>query len=300
MLTKWMSGIKRMRRGAARVLAMNNRNLGFVYPSNARRHFPYANDKLLAKETLEKVGVPVPRTHFAYEYFFDLRNLREELGGLTDFVVKPAQGSGGNGILVIVGRDGEDWLSVSGRRVTLEELQRHITDIIFGVYSHDTADVAIIEDRIVQHQAIDAIYDRGLADVRLILYRHEPVMAMSRIPTSHSDGRANLHQGAVGIGIDLERGRSTHAMIAGTPLEHHPDSGAPLIDFAIPHWERVMEYGRRAAEAVPLKYLGVDVAIAEQGPVILEINARPGLEIQNANFTPMRGLLEAIHEEEQL
>ncbi len=300
MLAKWMQGLKRLRRGASRVLAMNNRNLGFVYPSNARSHFPYANDKLLAKATLEAVGVPVPATHYAYRYFFELSRLREELGALEDFVIKPAQGSGGNGILVIAGRDGDEWLSVSGRRISLEELQRHITDIIFGVYSHDMADVAIVEDRIIQNPAIDAIYDRGLADVRLILYRHEPVLAMSRIPTSRSDGRANLHQGAVGIGIDLESGRSRFAMIGGQPLEKHPDSGAPLIDFAIPYWAEVMEYARRAAESVPLKYLGVDVAIAEEGPVILEINARPGLEIQNANFTPMRALLEAIHEEEKL
>ena len=52
-----------------------------------------------------------------------------------------------------------------------------------------------------------------------------------------------------------------------------------------------------AAEAVPLKYLGVDIAISDQGPVMIEINARPGIEIQNANNKAMRPILDEIHAE---
>ncbi len=48
----------------------------------------------------------------------------------------------------------------------------------------------------------------------------------------------------------------------------------------LPFWQETMEVGRLAARAVPLKYLGVDIGISRRGPILLEINARPGLEIQ--------------------
>jgi len=290
LLQRWRT----LRDAAGNVLAMNRRNLGYVYPHNARCDFPIANDKLLCKEILDPLGVPLAKTHFSYRYFYELRNLDADLRGLEDFVIKPSNGSAGNGIVVIVGREGDEWLGISGKRYTIEALRRHLSDIIFGVYSFDNTDAAIIEQRVVQHPAINALFDRGLADVRIILFQDEPVMTMSRLPTLASDGKANLHQGAVGLGIDLESGCCQQAMLASVPITHHPDSGAELIGVKIPFWEEILCHSRTIAQAVPLKYLGVDIAIGEQGPVLLEINARPGLEIQNVNRQAMRPILEAI------
>lgn len=273
---------------------MNRRNLDYVYPYNARSDFPIANDKLLCKEMLAPLDVPLAKTHFSYRYFYELGNLPDDLAGLADFVIKPSNGSAGNGILVIVGRDGDEWLGINGKRYTIDALRRHISDIIFGVYSFDTQDAAIIEQRVIQHHVIDALFERGLSDVRIILFQHEPVLAMSRVPTLASDGKANLHQGAVGLGIDLDSGRTHYAMLQGEPIHRHPDSLVSLLEVAIPFWEEILFHSRRVAEAVPLKYLGIDIAIGEQGPVLLEINARPGLEIQNINQQAMRHLLEAV------
>lgn len=278
---------------ASDVLGMNRRNLDYVYPYNARCHFPIANDKLLCKETLQRVGVPVPQTYFTYRYFFELATLEGDLLQLNEFVIKPAQGSAGNGIVVIVGREGNEWIGISGKRYGLSALRRHLSDIIFGVFSFDNADTAIIEQRIIQHEDINRLYDGGLADVRVILFKERPVLAMCRLPTDASDGKANLHQGAIGLGLDLNSGFTTHAFRQGMPLSHHPDSHKALEGVAIPHWQSLMEYAQKAARAVPLKYLGVDVALAQEGPVMLEINARPGLEIQNANRQPLRDLLES-------
>jgi alpha-L-glutamate ligase-like protein len=273
---------------------MNNRNLGFIYPHNQRRDFPLANNKLLCKETLSAVGVAVPGTHFSYSYFYELRNIQQELSSLDDFVIKPANGSGGNGIVVIVKKVDGGWCSAGGSFYGIEEIKKHISDIIFGVYSHGMQDTAVIEQRIVQHERMNVICDLGLADVRIILFNDQPVMAMSRIPTSESDGKANLHQGAIGLGINIETGRTQHAIKAGVAITHHPDSQQALLDVAIPHWQAAMLMAVKAAKAVPLKYLGVDIAIAEQGPVLIEINARPGIEIQNANNTAMRLPLDKI------
>lgn len=293
-MANWLQQWRSRREAGRNVLTMNQRNLGYVYPYNKRRDFPIANDKLLCKEVLADVGVPLATTHFSYRYFYELANLNADLRSLDDFVIKPSNGSAGNGIVVIVGRDGNEWIGVSGKRYRIEDLRRHIADIIFGVFSHDKQDAAIIEQRIVQHQVINELFDRGLADVRVILFQNEPVLTMSRVPTLMSNGKANLHQGAVGIGLDLQSGRSYRAMLKGESITTHPDSGAGLIGVQIPFWDEIIQHSRNIAEAVPLKYLGIDIAVAAQGPVLLEINARPGLEIQNVTRRGMRPILESI------
>lgn len=283
-----------LRSRARRVLSINQRNLSYVYPSNPRRHFPLADDKLKTKQLMAGAGVPVPRTYRTYAYFYQLRELERELGEYPEFVIKPAMGRAGGGILVVTGRDGPLWRTAGGGRHSAADLRKQLADIIFGVYSFDLQDTAVVEERIRQHPEMAALAPAGLADVRVVLYRDRPVMAMTRLPTEGSAGRANLHQGAVGVGIDLETGQTVCAVSARRPVERHPDSGRALVGCTIPHWPGVMDLARRAAAALPLKYLGVDVAISEDGPVLLEVNVRPGLEIQNANRCGLRPPLEAV------
>jgi alpha-L-glutamate ligase-like protein len=180
------------------VLGMNRRNLNYIYPNNNRRDFPLSDDKLLAKKVLSEARVPVPDTYQAYGYFYDLRNMADDLKSCPDFVIKPARGRGGGGIIVIAGRDGDDWLGVGGKRYSEADIRKHISDIIFGIHSFGLADVAIIEQRIEAHPVMAALSPFGLADVRLIICQDTPIMAMSRIPTKQSDGKANLHQGCPG------------------------------------------------------------------------------------------------------
>ena len=279
---------------AATVLSMNRRNLHYIYTRNQRKHFPLADDKLLAKEVLIAAGVRMPATYLTYSYFFELRNLERELEAFHDFVIKPAQGSGGNGIIVIVGRSGSDWLGISGKIYTLYDLQKHISDIIFGIFSFDLGDRAIIESRIVQHAEMQELSPLGLADVRVIMCDDKPVMSMTRIPTRQSDGKANLHQGALGVAIDIASGVTTHGRFLGEPIERHPDSGIHLIGLTLPYWPEIIALAKLAASAVPLKYLGVDISISPDGPQLLEINVRPGLEIQNVNERGMLGILQAM------
>ena len=157
-----------------------------------------------------------------------------------------------------------------------------------------------MEQRINQPQDMNKICDLGLADGRVLLFNPQPTFAMSGIPTSESDGKANLHQGAIGLGINIESGKTQHAIKAGEVITHHPDSQQALLGITIPYWSDAMALAIKAAETVPLKYLGVDIAISENGPVMIEINARPGIEIQNANDTAMRQQLDQILENSKL
>lgn len=294
----WLNHWQKIRANARKVLVMNQRNLHYVYPNNRRHDFPIADNKLLAKEVLVPAGVPMPKTYRMYSYFYELRNLKQDLSAYREFVIKPAQGSGGGGIIVITDYAEGHWISVSGKRYTLEDLTKRISDILFGIYSFGLSDTAIIEERLIQHPEMDVLSPYGLADIRVIMYRHHPVLSMTRLPTRASDGKANLHQGAVGVGIDITSGLTRHAIHKGQPAAVHPDTGVALINRVIPHWTEALSISRRAAEAVPLKYLGIDIAITTTGPKVLEINVRPGIEIQNANHQGLREILDPIRIQE--
>ncbi len=295
----WISEWRRLRRGSIKVLSMNQRNLRYIYPSNARRDFPMADNKLLTKQVLSENGVPVPETYGSYSGFFELRSLERDLASYDEFVVKPAQGSGGGGILVISGKTDDGWVSVSGRAYTAADLRKHIADIIFGVYSFGLSDQAIIEARVEQHADLTQLSPFGLTDVRVIVYRDEPVLAMLRVPTRTSDGKANLHQGALGVGVDIATGKGIHAIHEGEPLTQHPDTGEELLGLQLPYWDEIIRISRVAAASVPLKYIGIDFALSTHGPLILEMNVRPGIEIQNANMLGLRPLLERVNQSGQ-
>ena len=271
------------------VLGINRRNVSFVQARNARRDFPLADDKLLAKEVLSAAGVPVSPTLATFRHFYEIREFAQRIEGLSEFVLKPAQGSGGNGIVVIAGREGDRFRTAGGRSLTFDELHRHVHDIVYGVYALDHSDVAIVEPRLRPSPFFADLFASGLSDVRIVAVDDVAVMAMLRVPTRASDGRANLHQGALGLAVEIDSGTVTRAWSRGAVIDRHPDTGGPLTGLVVPQWPRILDIGRAVANAVPLKYLGIDIVVDRTlGPLVLEINARPGLEIQNVNGVPLR------------
>ncbi len=287
-----MINFRSFMRNASHLLSMNQRNLLCIYPLNKRKFFPMADNKIMTKSLLVNKDILLPETYKIYGSFYELSSLEKDLSGISSFVIKPARGSGGGGIIPIAGKRSDTWYSVGGRQFDLSDLRRHISDIIFGVYSFDLYDNAIIEERIEQHHSMEDLSPLGLADVRLIIRRGRILMAMVRIPTSKSEGKANLHQGAIGAGIELNSGIIHHAVLNRVPTREHPDTAMDLIGRKVPLWEEIKSAGVKAASALPLKYVGIDIAVADKGPVLLEVNARPGLDIQNANIKGLRGVIE--------
>ena len=275
------------------VVSMNNRNLGYVYPSNQRKHYQIADNKLLTKEALKPLGFGFCETFFSYRYFYELNHLEENLKSHSSFVIKPAQGSGGNGIMVIVDKKGDYFISASGKKITHDHIRQHIGNIIFGVYANGLNDIAIIEERLIGHEHLADFNEQGLCDIRMICYHGRPIQAMMRVATKASDGKANLHQGGVGIAVDLESGKTSFAQIKREDIVEHPDTGVSLLGRQIPQWDEVVDLCLQVAEHMPLNYLGIDIAISQTGPMVLEVNARPGIEIQNVNHQGMKPILEA-------
>lgn len=267
------------------VLGINRRNVELVLRENPARKLKFADDKLAAKELLERHGVPVAQTLAVCDGPYAIGKISAQLEHEQDFVLKPACGGMGRGILVVRERLAPGHFRLAGGgEITLRELGRHMADTVFGAFSDRLEDRAFVERRIEAHPALANLWADGLCDFRVLVLRGRALLAMLRVPTSTSGGRANLHCGGVGLAVDLERGVTTRAVINGAPVSKHPDSGSPLIDVKIPYWQELVEVALRAAQAVPLGYLGVDVVLDKhRGPLVLEVNARPGLEIQNVH-----------------
>ena len=122
-------------------------------------------------------------------------------------------------------------------------------------------------------------------------------METTRLTTRSSDGKANLHQGAVGAGIDISSGETLTGVLGDDVVDDHPDTGALIAGLYIPNWDSILQSAARGLEVTGLGYLGVDIVIdRDRGPLILEMNARPGLNIQIANCAGLSGRINCIDE----
>ena len=178
----------------------------------------------------------------------------------------------------------------------IEEVKHHISGILSGLYSlSGQSDTAIIQSKIDKHPIFDNYSYGGIPDIRVIVFEGYPVMSMVRLPTKSSDGRANLHQGAIGAGINLADGSTNNAVIKNQVIDVHPDTGHKLVGLKLPFWREILELAAQCYDMVELGYLGADIVLTpDRGPILLELNARPGLGIQIANLAGLVPRLEKI------
>lgn len=278
------------------ILGMNARTLEYIRKHNTREATRLANNKLATKKVLQTSGLPTPRLFSVIRHPQELKKFRwTKLP--PSFVLKPNSASGGGGIMVIFGRNKKgNWVKADKSEVFIPELRNHVFDILDGNFSKSNVpDVAFFEQRIKVHPDLKTYSVKGIPDIRILVYNLVPVMAMLRLPTAESGGRANLHAGGIGVGIDLSLGLTTSAIQRGHVIDMMPGTRLPLAGIRLPHWNEILLLAARAAQAVGLHYAGVDIAIdREDGPVVLEINARPGLDIQFANSAPLKSRLQRV------
>lgn len=281
------------------LLGMNARNLEYIRPNNRKRSMEIADSKLLCKRLLKKNNLGVSaliakiKTHEELEQF-DWNTLPDS------FALKPNRGFGGEGILVVYAHKknrADAWVKADGSVITVEDLKSHIRNILDGSFSlANTPDTAFFEERLKLLKLFKPYSYKGIPDIRVIVFNHVPVMAMLRLPTRASDGKANLQQGAIGVGIDLATGTTTTAIIGkGHLIEYVPGTRLVLSGIKIPYWKEILRMSVEAQTLSGLGFLGADIAIdRDRGPVILELNARPGLSIQLANLAGLKSRLKRV------
>ncbi len=269
----------------AGILGINDRNVTFIQGNNPRRHYPRVDNKLLTKQICQAHEIPVPETYGVLSTHGDVKKFNQTLGHLREFVTKPANGAAGRGIAVIADRVGDSFFTSGGREILWSDFRYHLSTTISGLYSlGGQEDVVIVERRIVSHPAMMSLAVEGTPDIRVIVYRGVPAMAMIRLPTTLSGGKANLHQGAVAAAIDLATGKTFGGVSENRAITHHPDTGNVIAGIEIPSWRELLDAAMRLSDALDMGYVGIDFVIdAQTGPVVLEANARPGLAIQLAH-----------------
>ncbi|MFZ2187258.1 MAG: sugar-transfer associated ATP-grasp domain-containing protein [Candidatus Moraniibacteriota bacterium] len=288
------------------LLGMNARNLEYIRPHNRRRGMEIADSKLLCKRILKKNSLGVSTLIAKIKNYEELDQF--DFTTLPDsFALKPNRGFGGEGIMVVYARKksaraagenhGNVWIKADGSTITTEDLKSHIRNIIDGSFSlSNVPDIAFFEERLKLLKLFKPYSYKGIPDIRIIIFNRIPVMAMLRLPTRASDGKANLQQGAIGVGIDLATGTTTSAILGkGHIIEYVPGTRLALSGIKIPYWKTILRMAIDAQSISHLGFLGADIAIdRDRGPVILELNARPGLSIQLANLSGLKERLKRI------
>lgn len=281
------------------VLGMNRRN-ALIARFNSREAIKRVNQKYETKQRLAEAGVPVPPTLALIGDESALAAL--DFASLPDaFAVKPNRGRRGEGVILVDGRvterEGGGWRQLNGEVLTPAVLTRHVRRIMTGELSLEGshADAALFEPLIRTHPDFARLVPYGLPDIRIICLGDVPLMAMTRLPTVESRGRANLHQGAVGAAIDFRDGVIFRSVLGQDEVWDHPSTGERLNGATIPFWQETVEAARRCSGALDLGYVGVDLVIdATRGVQVLECNAFPGLEIQNINGAGLGGRIDLV------
>ena len=275
------------------ILGMNARNLSYIYKYNNRTNKRFADDKIFTKKFLESRGIGVAKLYHTVSShtqltpaFFDALP--------TSFVVKPNRGYAGGGIMVINSKKGRNWHTISGKKITEDQLFGLCIEILEGKYSiSGTTDQVIFEEKLDPHKSFSTLTNSGLPDVRVIVFNMVPVMAMLRVPTPASDGKANMELGAIGMGIDLGTGKTTGGALKTQYITKIPN-GESAIGFEVPFWDEILLACSKIQRTTKIGFLGVDLVITNSGIKVLEVNARPGLKIQVANRIPLKGRLEKV------
>lgn len=292
-----LSSARRLRKNG--VLGLNERNANVIQVFNPRELYPLVDDKLRTKKLALEAGIAVPELYGVVASQHDVRRLSGIVEQRRDFVIKPAHGTGGDGILVVANRSSHReglYRLVDGNYISEADIRHHVSNIIGGQYSFvGSRDRALIEYRVETDPVFAAVTFQGVPDIRVLVFQGYPIMAMVRLPTRRSRGKANLHQGAVGVGVDLAQGFTTAGVLGNDIVNEHPDTGEPIAGISIPRWAHFLLLAARCYELTGLGYLGVDIVLDRSlGPLILELNARPGLNIQIANKMGLKNRLQRI------
>ena len=282
-------------------LTKNERNKVYLRKNSAEGR-SIADSKYKTKRRLSKAGVSVPQLIARFKNMeewenFDWTKIEENI------VIKPVSGYGGEGIVIIRKRQKNgDFLLMNGKTMNLEEIKLHGGEILGGRYSlHGNSDSIIVEERVKIHPMFLNYTKSGTPDIGVIVYNHVPVMAFLRIPTDKSGGKANLQQGGYGLGIDLATGITTFGIVGkGEEVKKIYDfrkkKNIKVNGIKIPFWKEILETAVKCQRAIPgLGFMRVDVVLdKEDGPKVLEVNARPGLSIQLCNKAGLKRRIEKI------
>lgn len=227
----------------------------FLKRNNDPMYRQILNDKYIFGKTFEqytkrKCIRNTNLTFGEFKAFFD---------GKEKIIYKPYEGSGGIGIEVIKRDEYQSENEIYERIISLPE--------------------GVLEEWIEQHKAMSAAYPYAVNCIRVAtLFREGKCTHMGALFTLGL-GKNNITNALLGsvFGIiDMEKGVviSDLCNYEDAIFREHPDTGFVARGFEIPYWKDILKLTAEAAAVVPqIGYVGWDVAISEDGPVLIEGNS---------------------------
>lgn len=186
-----------------------------------------------------------------------------------EFFIKPVSGAAGRGVTKADRTDrgiifhGNDRLADPEYRVP----ERHI-----------------VQERVTQHPDLDTLYAGSINTMRIVTLHTragDSIVMATKIrfgrDGSHID---NWSRGGISIGIDMATGRLyEHGYDKkGRAFDRHPNTHVTFAGYGVPLWDEILDFARRTQNAFPyFRLLGLDVALAPDGPLLIEVNAYPDL-----------------------
>ena len=256
------------------------------------------DNKLVFNRFFSSLGFPLAEVYGVYDpvhgFTTDGRNLRDDSDlkdwlrapGVREFVFKPVEGTQGHNVLVFTGRvagDPDRLLALDGHTYDAEHLIASTKDDAAlragnpGAHTHSY----LIEQRIRQHSELMELVGETLCCIRV-----QTIITLEGVPRiiaavlklqPNSVGVDHLIYGAIGAWVDLDsgvlgRGRTRAHLDYVSAI---PGADTPFVGFRIPQWSEARDLALRAAAAFPwVRSVGWDIAISEEGPVLVEGNER--------------------------
>ena len=205
------------------------------------------------------------------------------LEGRGDIICKPIDGSSGQGILKCTPDEYADPKALYARL--------------------KAAGIGIVEDKVIQHEAIAALCPTSVNTIRVatLLGDKKEGIVYAYIRIGNGKVMDNVDCGGMAAPVDIETGRiaGVGANKQGEVYEIHPMTGTKIPGTQIPYWEEAKKMCLEAMHRVPqVRFVAWDVAITPDGPVFIEGNSFPSHAIPQfaAHFPDGIGILPRFKE----
>lgn len=197
-----------------------------------------------------------------------------------DLFVKPLTASGGKGA--------ERWDRVGKRRWSNGSAEVSDRELVERLQAQRRQ--FVVQRRVSPHPKLEELTSGALPTVRAITCldergRPEFMGAVFRMSIGANRTVDNFHAGGIACAISAESGQLGPASDLGSDARlgwcrDHPTTGARIKGTLLPYWREVKDLVTGAHEAFSDRVLiGWDVAVADDGPIIVEGNRGPDLDI---------------------
>lgn len=176
-----------------------------------------------------------------------------------------------------------------GRNVNIITSEHHQYRIFNGTTYQSLSSFSLTEDFLIQeyieqHNKISAIFPISLNTIRVVTFLTSvnfPIILGTYIRFGRGASIVdNVNQGGIAVGIDKHSGLLMKFAYnsKGMRFCNHPDTGFVFHQFKLPFWDDIVAVSKKTQLAVPFyRLIGLDIAIGERGPVVIEINANPDI-----------------------